>query len=87
MKYYGKNSGSGLGCYPTAYYGSEDDDAEKHSLISQQLLISRMLILWIKNSLTTAVKPKLRSYKTSNDYNIQDNKATMFFFIIKMIRT
>ena len=45
-----------------------------------------MLILWVKNSLTTDDKHNLRAFKTSYNYNKQDYGAAMFFIIVKMVR-
>ena len=45
-----------------------------------------MLIMWIKNSLTTDFKYKLRYFKTSYTYNNQDYGSVMFFVVVKMVR-
>ena len=62
-----KNSGACLGRRPTADYGAAPYDTCNKALISQQLLRSKMLILWINKSLITDVKRRLRAYK--NSYN------------------
>ena len=48
-----ENSGANLGRQPTENYASGLDDAQKQGIISQKRLRSKILGLWIKNSLTT----------------------------------
>ena len=45
-----------------------------------------MLGLWIKNSLTTDSKRKLRAFNYAYTLNAQDDGATMFFVIVKMVQ-
>ena len=59
------NSVAGLGRHPTADYGAAADFPSKQLIISQQRLRSEMLILWIKNLLTTGEKFSLGAFKTS----------------------
>ena len=42
-----------------------------------------MLILWVKNSLTTDDKHNLRAFKTSYIYNNQNDGAAIFFVVVK----
>ena len=79
------NSGSGLGCHPTSYYGSEADNATNKEIIYQQRLRYKMLNLYIKNSLKTDAKHKLRAFNTPYTYNNQDYGATIFFVIVKIV--
>ena len=72
------NSGVGLGRHPTEDYGAATDNAENLSIISQQRLKSKMIILWINKSLTTDNKCKLRAFKISYTYNNQDDGAAVF---------
>ena len=76
-----------MGIQPTSDYGAESYDGEKHELISQQLLRSKVLSLWINNSLTTDEKRELRYFKTSYTYNNQDSGSTMFFVLVKKFRS
>ena len=79
------NSGAGLGCLPTAYYGSAPDDVAKQSLISQQCLRSKIMGLWINNYLTTDVNCKLIAFGTSYTFNNQDEESSMLFVRVKMV--
>ena len=72
--------------HPTADYGAAANFPSKKLIISQQRLKSKNLSLWIKNSLTTDEKHKLRAFKTSYTYNNQDDGATIFFVIVKFYR-
>ena len=78
-------SGAGLGCISTAYYGAAPDDVEKQVLISQQSLRSKILGLWIKNSLTAEGKRKLIVFRTSYTFKHQDYGAAMFFVVVKIV--
>ena len=80
------NSLSYLGHYPTANYASGLYDVAKQSLINQKRLRSNMLGLWIKNSMTTNSKCKLRAFNYAYTLNAQDDGATMFFVIVKMVQ-
>ena len=60
------NLGAGLVRHLTLYYGAAADNAEKGSIIAQKCLRSKILSLWIKNSLTNDAKFKLRSFKNSH---------------------
>ena len=64
---WGDNSVAGLGCHPTADYGSAADNSENQALICQHLLRSNMISMCINNSLTTDAKLKLRAYNISYD--------------------
>ena len=75
-----------MGCHPIVDYGVAVYTGEKQALIYQQHLSSKILILWIKNSLTTDAKLELRAYKNSYAYNNQNYGAAMFFVIVKMVR-
>ena len=75
-----------MGSHFTADYGSEEDVSYKQLIISQQLHRPKMLSLWIKNSLTTDAKCKLRAFKDSYTYYNQDYGSAMIFVIVKMVR-
>ena len=45
-----------------------------------------MLGLWIKDSLTTYDKRKLRAFRSAYTFNTQDDGDAMFFAILKMVR-
>ena len=47
------NSGAGLGSHPKSDYGSAAGLPDKQGIITQQRLRPKILILWIKISLTT----------------------------------
>ena len=79
-------SGEGLGRHPTANYAAGLDDLVKQSIFSQQLLMSKILVLWIENSFATDVKRKLRAFRSAYTFNTQYDGATMFFAIVKMVR-
>ena len=83
---WGDNSGSDLGCHPIANYAAGLDDTEEQSIITQQRLRSNIIFLWIKNSLTTDTKRKLRAFNYAYTFNTQDDGAAMFFVIFKMVR-
>ena len=68
---------------PHRKYAAGLDDAQKHSIITKQNLRSNMLGLWIKNSMTTNSKCKLRAFNYAFTLNAQDDGATMFFVIVK----
>ena len=80
------NSGSALGQHPTANYAAGLDDTEKQAIINQHCLISYMLGLLIKKSLTTDDKRKLRYFRYIYTFNTQYDGAAMFFFIVKMVQ-
>ena len=44
-----------------------------------------MIVPWIKNSLTIDDKIKLRTLKSAYNFNAQDDRAAMFFVIVKMV--
>ena len=44
-----------------------------------------MPILWIRNAPITDGNRKLKVYKTFYAYKIQDDGATIFFVIVKMV--
>ena len=81
-----ENYGSDLGCHPTTNYSAGLYDVAKQSLINQKRLRSNMLRLWIKNSMTTNSKCKLRAFNYAFTLNAQDYGATMFFVIVKMVQ-
>ena len=66
------NSGAGLGSHPTENYGLGIYYPAKHAIIAQHRLRSKMIGLWIKNSLTTYEKRKLRAFRTVYTLNTQD---------------
>ena len=80
------NSGIDLGRHTIVDYGSADYDATKTSHIGQHSLRSKMLSLWIKNSLNTDRKLKFRIYKTSYAYNSQDHGVKCFFVVSSDIK-
>ena len=45
-----------------------------------------MIGLWIKNSLTTDNKRKLRYFKSAYNFNAQFYGAAMFFVILKLVQ-
>ena len=72
------NSGSGLGHHPTAYCGAAKDNPVKKPIINQLRLRSNVLALWIKISITTDTKRKLRAFSTVYTFNNQYWGATIF---------
>ena len=80
------NSGADLERHPTRNYASGLDYREKQVIIAHQGLRSKMIGLWIKNSLTTNVKRELRAFKPAYNFNAQDYGAAMLFVIVKMVR-
>ena len=48
--------GAYLGRHPAENYASGLDDGEKQAIISQHILRSKMLGIWIKNSFNTYAK-------------------------------
>ena len=80
------NSGAYLGCHPTENYAAGLDEAQKQAIMSQQLLRSKMIGLWIKTFLTTNVKCKLRALNYAFTFNAKDDRAAMFFVIVKMVQ-
>ena len=52
-------------------------------MIAHQRLGSKMLDLWIKNSLTTDAKFKLRDFNYAYTLNVQDDGSAMLFVILK----
>ena len=77
----GKKSGEVLGIHPTSDYVTAADDAENQALIYQHRLRFKMLSMWIRNSLITDEKQKLREYKNLYAHNSQDDASVMFFVI------
>ena len=77
------NSVAHLGCHSTTNYAAGLYDASKQEVITQQHLMSKMIGLLIKNSLTTDAKRKLRAFKYAYTFNTQDYGAAMFFVIVK----
>ena len=75
-----------MGRHPTEDYGLAADDYQKQALIYQQQLRSKIIIPWIRKSLTTDATFKLRDYKTSYDYNGQYDGSVVFFVIFKIVR-
>ena len=75
-----------MGCNPTSDYAAQIYDAQKQAIISHKRLRSKMLGLWIKNSLPTDNKRKLRYLNSAYTFNNQDDGAAMFFVIVKMVR-
>ena len=69
---------------PWSDYGAAAYDSYKQAIIDQQRLIFNMIILYIKNSLTTDAKRKLGAYKTSYAYRRKYYRAAMLFVIWKM---
>ena len=55
----------------------------KKAIISQKSLRSNIISLWIKNSLTTDSKHKLRDFTTSYTYNNKYDGAKILFVIVK----
>ena len=80
------NYGSYLGRHPTSNYASGINDSVKQAIINQQRLKSKMIGLWIKNSLATFSKRKLRDFKSEYIFNTQYDGYAMFFVIVKMVR-
>ena len=80
-------SGSGLGQDPTENYVAGLHNSQKQAIISQQSLRSNMIGILIKNSLNTDSKLKLRSFRSAYTFNNQDDRAKMFFVILKMVRS
>ena len=80
------NYGANLGCHPTENYAAGLYDAEKKSKIAHKHFSSRMLGLWIKNSLTIYAKRKLRYLKYAYTFNVQVDGFVMLFVIIKMVQ-
>ena len=70
--------------HPKEDYGAVSAYTLKRELINKQIFRSNMLKLWIRNSLTTYVKTKLRQYNTSYACNIQYDGSKMLFVIFKM---
>ena len=79
------NSGADLGSHPIANYAAGLYYASKQALISQQHLRSKMLGLWIKNSMNTNSKRKLRYFKSAYNFNSQYYGSAMLFVIVKMV--
>ena len=79
------NSGADLGHHPTSKYSAGIYDAEKQAIIAQQRLRSKMLGLWIKNSLTTDAKCKLRYFNSAYSFKSQYDGAAIFLVIFKMV--
>ena len=75
-----------MGRHPTANYTAGLDYADKQAIISQQRLSSKMLGLWINNSLTTYVKRKFRDSKSAYTLKSQDDGSAMLFVIVKEVR-
>ena len=73
------NTGAGLGLHPTANYESGLDYPQNQSIISQQRLRYKILVLWINKSLTTGAKSKLREFSPIYTFNFQYDRAAMFF--------
>ena len=48
--------------------------------------MSKMLGIWIKNSLTNYYKRKLSAFKYAYTFITQDDGAPMFFVIVKMVQ-
>ena len=80
------NSGADLGLHPTANCASGLDDADKQAVIAQQRLRSKVLGLWINNSLNTNDNHKSRDLDSAYTLNDQDYGSAMFFIIVKMVR-
>ena len=79
------NSVADLGHHPISNYTSVLDDSSNPAVISQQRLISKMIGLWINNSLTANAKRKLRAFKYAYSFNSKDYGATMFLVIVKIV--
>ena len=75
-----------MGRHSTSYYDAAVRITAKQAIISQQRIISNIICLWIKNSLNTDAKRKLRYFKTSYTFNNQYHEAVIFFVIVKMVR-
>ena len=80
------NSGADLGSHPTENYASGLDYAEKQAIFSQKRLMSKMLGIWIKKSLYTDAKRKLKYFKSSYNFKYQDDRSAIFFVIVKIVR-
>ena len=80
------NAVAGLGRHPIEDYGSGLDVPANQVLFVQYCLRSKILSLWIKNSLTTDAEHKLRAFKTSYTYNNQYDGAAMLFVIVNMVQ-
>ena len=75
-----------MGYHPTTNYSAGLYDAAKQAAINQQRLRSNMLGIWIKNSLNIDSKRNLRAFNYAYTLNGQDDGATMFFVIVKMVQ-
>ena len=73
-----KNLGAGSGRNPTVDYGSEADTPEKQAIISPHRLRYNMLWPRIKNFLTTDDKRKLRDFRATWTFNIQEDGSIYF---------
>ena len=74
-----------LGRHPTEIYSEGLYDVEKQAIISQQRLRSKILGLWFNNSLATDYKRNLSYFRYSDTFNTHEDKAEMFFVIVKMV--
>ena len=67
--------------HTTEYYGSEANYADKQVIIGKKYLRSNILILWIRNLLTTDENLNVRGFKISYNFNGQEGGSEMFFVI------
>ena len=54
--------------------------------MDEQRLGPKILSLWVRNLLAIDANRKLRSFKTSCDFNIKYYGASIFFIYFKMVR-
>ena len=80
------NYGANLGRHPIENHAAGLDDAEKQAMISQQRLRFNMLGIYIKNSLTTDTKHKLRAFNSAYTFKTQYDGDVMLFFIVKLVK-
>ena len=79
------NLEAGLGRHTTEEYVPAAYVPYKQEIIAQQRTRSNIIILYIKNSMNTNVKLKLRAFKTSYTYKNKYGGAAIFFSIIKIV--
>ena len=80
-----ENYVSDLGHHITSDYGLGLYEASKQLIIDQRHPRYKILILQVRNLLTTYVKCKLRAFKVAYTFNVQDYGVKIFFGIVKMI--
>ena len=80
-----ENYVSDMGHHITSDYGLGVYEASKQLIIDQRHPGYKILILQVRNLLTTYVKCNLSTFKTYYDLNSQNNLAEMFFLIVKIL--